>query len=697
MRRKIASFVAVLVVLALFMSGTFAWINFFQSATNEWDGGKPPGGTTHDDFCKPQKEVYIENWGGVPLFVRIRLDEYMEIGEGAALKGDYDKDGNWLGKHNPDNKSTSLLAGATIDDKNTWKPHIPVVNDVTVCKPSTPGFHDYWKWSMGGWKYYQKAPVPEREILSYVDQNTNTFNATGPDIGKTLDAKVVTMKQWIDLGQPVGEYWVIDTDGWAYWAAPLMPGEATGLLLNKVELIQDPDDSYYYAINVLAQMATKNKNGNMSDGTYGNYEDFYSGLDDDHKATDEGKELLDIITGGSGTPKPPVSIPAEKVTISGGDKDMTVGEKYKPDLVIEPKNCTETPVWSSSNSAAATVNPDTGEITAVGEGTATIKVTVGNKEDTIKITVKPKPPVTVPATGVKINGTDKTIKIGEDYMTGCTVTPSGSTDIPVWSSSDNTVATVDQNGKITGVGKGAAKITVKAGDKEDYITVTVAVPAQNITINGENEVTLTVGQEYAPGYTVNPENSTDDISWSSANSVIASVNADGKITANAPGTTKITISAGGKSHSITVNVAAGELLKIPTQKGEGPYDTIVNDDDSASNYSFKFKYINGEIIPLPDEDQNGSIKLSSIVAGNNYAGIGVKTVESKYEGYFTVGEDKDGDLAIIYNYIPELSVWLDAHPKMPVVNVKLLLTKDDCQDTPVTITMRFNGSLYRAE
>ena len=65
------------------------------------------------------------------------------------------------------------------------------------------------------------------------------------------------MAQWLDEGSTIGDYWVIDSDGWAYWAAPLQPGDATGLLLNRVTQITSPQYDYFYGINVVAQMATK--------------------------------------------------------------------------------------------------------------------------------------------------------------------------------------------------------------------------------------------------------------------------------------------------------------------------------------------------------------------------------------------------------------------------------------------------------
>ena len=49
------------------------------------------------------------------------------------------------------------------------------------------------------------------------------------------------MAHWKSDGSPIGDFWVIDQDGWVYWAAPLNPGESTGLLLNKVSQTTQPE------------------------------------------------------------------------------------------------------------------------------------------------------------------------------------------------------------------------------------------------------------------------------------------------------------------------------------------------------------------------------------------------------------------------------------------------------------------------
>ncbi|MFQ9798455.1 MAG: hypothetical protein ACLR23_05470 [Clostridia bacterium] len=54
-------------------------------------------------------------------------------------------------------------------------------------------------------------------------------------VKQTQEGMVLTMEEWKAMGSPVGKYWVYDTDGWAYWAEAIEPGEATGLLLDGIE------------------------------------------------------------------------------------------------------------------------------------------------------------------------------------------------------------------------------------------------------------------------------------------------------------------------------------------------------------------------------------------------------------------------------------------------------------------------------
>jgi hypothetical protein len=94
---------------------------------------------------------------------------------------------------------------------------------------------------------------------------------------------------------------------------------------------------------------------------------------------------------------------------------------------------------------------------------------------TCKVTVK------TAATGVSIVESDQSLKVGETVQLSALVTPEKAAQYAVWSSGDETVATIDQTGKVTAVGAGTATITVTVGDKSNsrVITVTAATTGDN--------------------------------------------------------------------------------------------------------------------------------------------------------------------------------------------------------------------------
>ena len=317
MREKKKLSIAIFSLVVLIIVGVFVWTNFSSQATNQWFGvgsesGNPAelgnatqesiepetedpepiesetedteqtelvteiselgiselevetievSGTLHEYRSEngEYRQIHIENWGSEPIFVRIRLDEYMEVGPGAGLRSVATDENTEESIPNPQNLAKPLIDGASIDDPGTWKPHAGVNLAAHRCKAD---FHDYWQWEMGGQKYYFPAPDEYRSNKNFVDSSSppdlsaDSVNEAGIQARQTRLAQVWTMAHWITDGSPIGDFWVIDQDGWAYWAAPLNPGESTGLLLNKVIQTSQPIEDYFYEINVIAQMAS---------------------------------------------------------------------------------------------------------------------------------------------------------------------------------------------------------------------------------------------------------------------------------------------------------------------------------------------------------------------------------------------------------------------------------------------------------
>ncbi|MDR2649946.1 MAG: hypothetical protein LBB94_09580 [Clostridiales bacterium] len=314
---KVTAAVTSISLVVLIVTGTFAWTSLNSQKVNEWFGagmnpGTGPGGTLHDDFFENSKQVYVENWGDENLYVRIMLGEYMEIGFGAGLKS-VAKDSSGEDIHNPNNKSVSVRGNTwNIDEPEKWNvvwvgDRLNEVGDIPTGIAPWYKLSSYWGWNMGGQKYYFPAPEGSRTDKGYVDQRSpNALQPiTGDDyesVKRTLSASIMSMEAWKVTGSPIGNYWVIDrSDGWAYWAAPLEPGEATGLLINSVMKIGsawqnytsnvdfDYNSDYYYGINVHAQIATKD--GTTANGELDNYKNFGT----DGGWTKDGQLLMDKV------------------------------------------------------------------------------------------------------------------------------------------------------------------------------------------------------------------------------------------------------------------------------------------------------------------------------------------------------------------------------------------------------------------
>jgi hypothetical protein len=310
---------AIALLIAILSLGTLAYTNFIQNATNEFIGFVNHGVRIHDDYKEiynayhTEKDVYVENYGDSPLLIRIRLDEFYRVGS-TVLIGD---------------------AAATESDPSVgWETY----------KGSLTAVHEDWKWAYGGQKWYlpteniddsdaaadniferfwydndgapgtagsattQAAvtttatrPLSASDVdhmwtnnvfPTYDNSNNGGHTASDPytnkTVAQTLPATVVTMADWISGGKQKGSFWVMDVDGWFYWAQTLQSGSATGQLLNAVSLENHALlDHYFYGINVVLQAATWDERTAFETG-----KDSVTGAS--NTITDNAKSLLSV-------------------------------------------------------------------------------------------------------------------------------------------------------------------------------------------------------------------------------------------------------------------------------------------------------------------------------------------------------------------------------------------------------------------
>ncbi|WP_289761929.1 Ig-like domain-containing protein [Duncaniella muris] len=275
------------------------------------------------------------------------------------------------------------------------------------------------------------------------------------------------------------------------------------------------------------------------------------------------------------TPASGIVIDKDALGITGDNLEMRVGDTKTINVSVEPATTTDKSVtFSSSNAEVATVYTD-GKVTALALGETTITITAkSGVSTTINVTV-----VATPAASITLNKAEATLKATETVALEATVGPETTTNKSVtWSTSDASIGTVDENGVVTAVAVGKATITATtANGLKATCEITVAeTPASGIVIDKDalgitgNNLEMRVGDTKTINVTVEPATATDKtITFSSSNAEVATVDADGKVTALALGETTITITArSGVSASITVNVVATSAASITLNKIE---------------------------------------------------------------------------------------------------------------------------------
>jgi len=230
--------------------------------------------------------------------------------------------------------------------------------------------------------------------------------------------------------------------------------------------------------------------------------------------------------------------------------------------------------WSSDNTAVATVA--NGVVTAVGKGTANIKVAVGGFEDTVPVIVK----ASVGSVKLDVEKVVLDTESNKTYDLGAkVVTDPANADVEsiTWESSDEDVVTVDDNGVVTVVGKGTATITVTVDGKTATVPVSVTVPITGIKLD-KTEVEVYKNATAEVVVTATPEGaewSELDASFRSGSEFATVEVVDGKVvvTGVAEGTAVVEVVAN--------KATTGELVKLfnVTVKENKVTDFEIDGDD----------------------------------------------------------------------------------------------------------------------
>ena len=307
---------------------------------------------------------------------------------------------------------------------------------------------------------------------------------------------------------------------------------------------------------------------------------------------------------------------------------LFVGGSGKIRYSVIPSNATNTNVtFKSLNEKVAIVDAN-GVVTGVSEGNADIVITTEEGGFEAKCTVRVDG---IDARGIERVG-DKTVTMGlnQTRQLQVKITPSDTTNKNVqWTSSNNSVATVDSNGVVISKNSGSTIITATThnGLKTEFF-IEVETPVTNITLNS-NEINLNPGGTFKLDATVNPSNASNkNIKWISANESIATVDQSGNVTADVAGTTYISaVSADGKVvATCTVNVSKPVVtkpakVKIKSAKKKGKKVTLKwKKISDAAGYVVYMKTNSGKFKAVKTVKKAKTVKaVISLKKGNKYS------------------------------------------------------------------------------
>lgn len=267
-----------------------------------------------------------------------------------------------------------------------------------------------------------------------------------------------------------------------------------------------------------------------------------------------------------------LNVPATAIELNKSEYKIARGGTLQLAARIVPMDPSDELIWTSTDETIVTIG-NTGLMKGIKTGTASILVMAGNVVETCKVIVYEK------VTKIVLNSSSEKLDIGGTVQLIATVKPDNAESGKVkWSTSDEKIATVDENGLVTAVAYGTTKITATTEDNQVTATCTITVQPIAVTGIALNETMLSIGlkESYQLTPIFSPENaSVRDVTWTSSRTEIATVR-DGMVTGISEGTAVIVAKTedGSKTATCTVTVTKHVISANPPDKTAYNTDTV---------------------------------------------------------------------------------------------------------------------------
>ena len=269
-----------------------------------------------------------------------------------------------------------------------------------------------------------------------------------------------------------------------------------------------------------------------------------------------------------------LEIPVTYFGISAPSQTLSVGSSSQIKVVTDEDYVGHI-TWESSDPSVLRVLSN-GKVVAVGQGEAVITASIGEATSSVTITVTGEQPGESGLTGVSLDRYTLTLYAGEDAeQLTATLKPEGTEATIRWTSSNQTAATVSQDGKITPLSAGVTVVTAAAGDYRASCIVTVQ--PKRVRVTGirfdEPTHTLMMGSTVTLQPIIAPDDATvKNLTWVSSDEQTATVSRTGIVTALSVGETTITATTVDGGYSAEIKIIVTAAAQLGDVNGDGYID-----------------------------------------------------------------------------------------------------------------------------
>ena len=251
--------------------------------------------------------------------------------------------------------------------------------------------------------------------------------------------------------------------------------------------------------------------------------------------------------------------PVKKLTVQSSEPSVTVGGQVQLTAGVQPEDASlQKVIWSSGNEQILTVD-ENGVVTGIKRGNGRVIAMAADGSGiranfSLKVVQEPE--------SLTLNQAEMTVDVGRNSLLKAVLEPKNTDNKKlVWSSSDESIARVDKNGRVTGVMPGECEITCASEVKESIcatVKVHVQQPVKKIVFTEKSGFAY-AGEETQLQWTVEPANATNPgVAFSSSNEKILTVDENGKVTGISGGKAYVNmVTTDGSNRKARIQISVG--------------------------------------------------------------------------------------------------------------------------------------------